>query len=56
MPFDPYRRFGFALWDDKRMTDLGFAEAGKRAIFKILEYYFTWYSVFRKSNEGRDHG
>jgi hypothetical protein len=51
MPFDPYRQFGFALWDDERMTGLGFAEANRRAILKSTDYYFTWYSVLTK--EGR---
>jgi hypothetical protein len=45
MPFKPYRKFGFAIWDDKRMTDLGFAEPGKRVILDTLKYYYVWYSV-----------
>jgi hypothetical protein len=24
VPFDPYRKFGFALWDEKMMVDLRF--------------------------------
>ena len=45
MPFKPYRKFGFAIWDDKRMTDLGFAELGKWVIMDTLKYYYAWYSV-----------
>jgi hypothetical protein len=45
MPFKPYRKFGFAIWDDKRMTDLGFAEPRKRVILHTLKYYYVWYSV-----------
>jgi hypothetical protein len=45
MPFKPYRKFGFAIWDDKRMTDLGFAEPGKQVILDTLKYYYVWYSV-----------
>lgn len=45
MAFKPYRKFGFAIWDDKRMTDLGFAELGKWVIMDTLKYYYAWYSV-----------
>lgn len=43
MPFQPYRKFGFAIWDEKRMADLGFAAPDGRTILHRTEYYFTWY-------------
>ncbi|RFU24019.1 hypothetical protein B7463_g12320, partial [Scytalidium lignicola] len=45
IPFDPYRKFGFALWDDKRMTDLGLAKPSRRVILDKVSYYFRWRSV-----------
>jgi hypothetical protein len=45
LPFEPYRKFGFAIWDDKRMTDLGFAAPQRKALLRTIEYYYVWYSV-----------
>ncbi|KAH8815740.1 hypothetical protein F5884DRAFT_191133 [Xylogone sp. PMI_703] len=45
IPFDPYRRLGFALWDQKRMTDLGFSEPDGRALLNSEKYYYTWRSI-----------
>ncbi|KAH8800838.1 hypothetical protein F5884DRAFT_685218 [Xylogone sp. PMI_703] len=45
IPFDPYRKFGFALWDEKRMTDLGFSEPGGKVLLHLKRYYFTWRSI-----------
>lgn len=42
---EPYRKLGFAIWDDQRMTDLGFAGPNKRAIMETTRYYYVWYSV-----------
>lgn len=46
IPFEPYRKFGFAIWDDQRMTDLGFRASGPSSVFKNRRfYYFRWHSI-----------
>ncbi|KAK7983392.1 hypothetical protein PG989_010794 [Apiospora arundinis] len=46
VPFEPYRKFGFAIWDDQRMADLGFRAPGPSSIFKNRRfYYFRWHSI-----------
>ncbi|KAI0506842.1 hypothetical protein F5B22DRAFT_622257 [Xylaria bambusicola] len=38
-----FRRFGFTLWEDSRMTDLGLLPP--RSHFFSYEYYFKWRSI-----------
>jgi hypothetical protein len=53
LSFEPYRKFGFAIWDDERMTvtDLGFAEPGRRAFLFHSEYYYVWYCVLTEEDK-----
>jgi hypothetical protein len=45
--FNPYRKFGFAFWQDERMADLGFLEprSERWGIMNPYKLYFTWRSV-----------
>ena len=46
IPFDPFRKFGFAIWDGKRMTDLGMQSGNPRS--KLGNYpfdSFRWWSL-----------
>ncbi|KAH6646873.1 hypothetical protein BKA67DRAFT_580785 [Truncatella angustata] len=52
LPFDPYRKFGFAIFDDQRMTDLGLAEANRRALAFFVKYHYSWFSIL--TQEERD--
>ncbi|KAL0943116.1 uncharacterized protein CTRU02_201002 [Colletotrichum truncatum] len=46
IPFEPYRKFGFAIWDNKRMIDLGLRDPKSKSIFKNRTfYYFRWRSI-----------
>jgi hypothetical protein len=51
LPFWIYRKYGFAIWDDQRMTDLGFAEAHGGAILKSSAYFFRWYSILTEEEK-----
>ncbi|ETS79406.1 hypothetical protein PFICI_09259 [Pestalotiopsis fici W106-1] len=51
LPFDPYRKYGFAIWDDQRMADLGFAEAHGRAILNRSHYFYRWYSILTEEDK-----
>ena len=44
--FEPYRRYGFAIWDNKRLTSLGFFHGDKaRAWLQPDDLYFIWRSI-----------
>ncbi|CAN9174036.1 unnamed protein product [Alternaria sp. RS040] len=46
IPFDPFRKFGFAIWDGKRMTDLGMQSGNPKS--KLGNYpfdSFRWWSL-----------
>lgn len=45
LPFDPYRRFGFAKWDDQLMIVLGFARHDRRALLETTFYYLRWRDI-----------
>jgi hypothetical protein len=45
MTFDPYRKFGFAIFDDRRMTDLGFSEPDGRSLFGAKRFQYNWFSI-----------
>ncbi|KAK6212658.1 hypothetical protein LQW54_005079 [Pestalotiopsis sp. IQ-011] len=51
LPFEPYRKYGFALWDDRRMADLGLAEAHGGAILNRSHYFFRWYSILTEEEK-----
>lgn len=53
LPFQPYRKFGFALWDNKRMIDLGFAFPGGREFLHDRECYYVWYSILTEEEKQR---
>lgn len=42
--FEPYRKYGFAIWDDQRLIDLGFLRRG--SIRRDYHFYcFRWRSI-----------
>ncbi|KAL2020403.1 hypothetical protein VTK56DRAFT_8446 [Thermocarpiscus australiensis] len=44
--FEPYRAYGFAIWDHKRLVSLGFFSEDKaRALMEPCGLYFTWRSI-----------
>jgi hypothetical protein len=44
--FEPYRGYGFAIWDHKRLVHLGFFRENKaRALMEPSGLYFTWRSI-----------
>jgi hypothetical protein len=44
--FEPYRRYGFAFWDNKRLTSLGVFHGDRaRAMLQPDDLYFTWRSI-----------
>ena len=45
-PFKCWRKYGFAIWDDKRMADLGMRHPTKRSILRCyISYSFRWWSL-----------
>ncbi|KAH6625921.1 hypothetical protein C7974DRAFT_396966 [Boeremia exigua] len=45
-PFRHWRKYGFAIWDEKRMADLGMRHPKRRAIgSNSLPYSFRWWSI-----------
>ncbi|KAF7531041.1 hypothetical protein G7054_g9275 [Neopestalotiopsis clavispora] len=51
LPFDPYRKYGFAIWDDQRMADLGLAEAHGKTILNRQHYFYRWYSILSEEDK-----
>jgi hypothetical protein len=50
-PFQPWRKYGFAIWDDKRMADLGMRDPkGKSFLRNRMKYSFRWFSVLTKED------
>lgn len=50
--FTPYRKYGFAFWDNERMVDLGFLPApDEKHRFLSTELYFTWRSVLTQEED-----
>ncbi|KAK9778971.1 putative F-box domain-containing protein [Seiridium cardinale] len=45
IPFEPYRKYGLAIWDNVRMRDLGLSEPRRMAMFTMSKYFFRWYSI-----------
>ncbi|RAR00987.1 hypothetical protein DDE82_006878 [Stemphylium lycopersici] len=50
-PFQPWRKYGFAIWDDKRMSDLGMRDPkGKSFLRNYLKYSFRWFSILTEED------
>lgn len=50
-PFQNWRRYGFAIWDDKRMVDLGMRHPKRRGIgSNSIPYSFRWWSILTKED------
>jgi hypothetical protein len=51
VPFQPYRKYGFAIWEDKRMADLGMRVPNGGSVFKnYISYCFRWWSILTKED------
>ena len=45
-PFQTWRKYGFAIWDDKRMVDLGMRHPRKAALgSNSIPYSFRWWGM-----------
>jgi len=44
-PFKCWRKYGFAIWDEKRMADLGMRRPTKSSYARYLPYSFRWWSL-----------
>lgn len=54
--FKPYRNLGFALWDDKRISDAGFCPWPMAMCHNAeLDYLDVWRSLQDGDMEGDDH-
>lgn len=51
VPFTPYRKYGFAIFDDQRMTDLGLAEADRKAWANHHPHFFAWFSILSEEEK-----
>jgi hypothetical protein len=50
-PFQPWRKYGFAVWDCKRMADLGMRDPiGKSFLRGRMKYSFRWFSVLTEED------
>ncbi|EMD87138.1 hypothetical protein COCC4DRAFT_61887 [Bipolaris maydis ATCC 48331] len=46
LPFQPYRKYGFAIWDEKRMVDLGMRDPKRKSLLANRIFYsFRWWSI-----------
>jgi hypothetical protein len=44
--FEPFRRFGFAIWDDHRLCDLGMLnKPGQSRLARASHFYYIWRSI-----------
>jgi len=44
-PFKCWRKYGFAIWDEKRMADLGMRHPTKSSYGRNYSYSFSWWSL-----------
>lgn len=52
-PFQGWRRYGFAIWDDKRMVDLGMRSPRNGSIVSnSITYSFRWWSILTEEDMG----
>lgn len=50
-PFQPWRKYGFAIWDDKRMIDLGMRHPKTASVISnSFSYSFRWWSILTKED------
>jgi hypothetical protein len=50
-PFQPWRKYGFAIWDGKRMADLGMRDPkGKSFLRNRMKYCFRWFSILTEED------
>ena len=58
VPFEPYRKYGFAFWQAERMANLGFQEnEGWQDDGSALRVcYFVWQSILRGVDVVRAYG
>jgi hypothetical protein len=50
-PFQPWRKYGFAIWDGKRMADLGMRDPiGKSFLRNRMKYSFRWFSILTEDD------
>ncbi|OKL57784.1 hypothetical protein UA08_07144 [Talaromyces atroroseus] len=55
VPFAPYRRYGFAIWDVNRLTDMGFlvSQDGMYGLMEQYKLYFTWRSILTPEEDAQ---
>lgn len=50
-PFQTWRKYGFAIWDDKRMVDLGMRHPRKASVISnSIPYSFRWWSILTEKD------
>ena len=50
-PFQTWRKYGFAIWDDKRMVDLGMRHPRTASfISNSISYSFRWWSILKEED------
>jgi hypothetical protein len=50
-PFQTWRKYGFAIWDDKRMVDLGMRHPRKASVISnSIPYSFRWWSILTEED------
>ncbi|CAI9629820.1 unnamed protein product [Alternaria burnsii] len=53
IPFDPFRKFGFAIWDNQRMVDLGMRSGNPRSLLGAYPRdCFRWWSILTEEEIG----
>jgi hypothetical protein len=58
VPFEPYRKYGFAFWQAERMANLGFEDDQGPDFDEsdALRRYFVWQSILRGVDVGSRYG
>lgn len=50
-PFQTWRKYGFAIWDDRRMVDLGMRHPRKASVISnSIPYSFRWWSILTEED------
>ena len=50
-PFQNWRKYGFAIWDEKRMVDLGMRHPRKASVLaNSIPYSFRWWSILTEED------
>ncbi|EUC41393.1 hypothetical protein COCMIDRAFT_106308 [Bipolaris oryzae ATCC 44560] len=51
LPFHPWRKYGFAIWDNKRMADLGMRDLSHKPFTRnYIAYSFRWFSILSEED------